>query len=69
MVFSNFYSSDICLSSILYFTLLCPTSLLIMMVLLSTVIKQRMEKEVDEVGKVARLIKSKIEELDREVRL
>lgn len=43
--------------------------LLIMMVLLSTVIKQRMEKEVDEVGKVARLIKSKIEELDREVRL
>ncbi|XP_030452897.1 syntaxin-132-like [Syzygium oleosum] len=30
------------------------------------VIKQRMEKEVDEVGKVARLIKSKIEELDRE---
>ncbi|KAI3437066.1 uncharacterized protein J3R85_005803 [Psidium guajava] len=30
------------------------------------VIKQRMEKEVDEVGKVARLVKSKIEELDRE---
>lgn len=29
-------------------------------------IKQRMEKEVDEVGKVARFIKSKIEELDRE---
>lgn len=31
-------------------------------------IKQRMEKDVDEVGKVARSIKSKIEELDREVR-
>ncbi|XP_030515442.2 syntaxin-132-like [Rhodamnia argentea] len=30
------------------------------------VIKQRMDKEVDEVGKVARLVKSKIEELDRE---
>ncbi|KAF8043559.1 hypothetical protein BT93_A1776 [Corymbia citriodora subsp. variegata] len=30
------------------------------------VIKQRMEKDVDEVGKVARFIKSKIEELDRE---
>ncbi|XP_031391754.1 syntaxin-132-like [Punica granatum] len=29
-------------------------------------IKQRMEKEVDEVGKVARSIKSKIEEIDRE---
>ncbi|KAE9465680.1 hypothetical protein C3L33_02392, partial [Rhododendron williamsianum] len=29
-------------------------------------IKQRMEKDVDEVGKVARSIKSKIEELDRE---
>ncbi|KAK4791945.1 hypothetical protein SAY86_022380 [Trapa natans] len=29
-------------------------------------IKQRMDKEVDEVGKVARSIKSKIEELDRE---
>lgn len=42
--------------------------LLIMMVLLSTVIKQRMEKEVDEVGKIARFVKSKIEELDREVR-
>lgn len=31
-------------------------------------IKQRMEKDVDEVGKVARLVKSKIEELDREVK-
>lgn len=30
------------------------------------VIKQRMEKEVDEVGKIARFVKSKIEELDRE---
>ncbi|KAL2456763.1 putative syntaxin [Forsythia ovata] len=29
-------------------------------------IKKRMEKDVDEVGKIARLIKSKIEELDRE---
>ncbi|PIN19227.1 SNARE protein Syntaxin 1 [Handroanthus impetiginosus] len=29
-------------------------------------IKQRMEKDVDEVGKIARFIKSKIEELDRE---
>ncbi|XP_055807941.1 syntaxin-132 [Solanum dulcamara] len=29
-------------------------------------IKQRMEKDVDEVGKIARLIKSKIEELDKE---
>ncbi|CAL5356911.1 unnamed protein product [Camellia sinensis] len=29
-------------------------------------IKQRMEKDVDEVGKVARFIKSKIEELDRD---
>ncbi|CAI9097508.1 OLC1v1033954C1 [Oldenlandia corymbosa var. corymbosa] len=29
-------------------------------------IKQRMEKDVDEVGKVTRFIKSKIEELDRE---
>ncbi|XP_065852970.1 syntaxin-132-like [Euphorbia lathyris] len=29
-------------------------------------IKQRMEKDVDEVGKIARLLKSKIEELDRE---
>ncbi|KAL4555217.1 hypothetical protein LXL04_037828 [Taraxacum kok-saghyz] len=29
-------------------------------------LKQRMEKDVDEVGKIARFIKSKIEELDRE---
>ncbi|XP_050370705.1 syntaxin-132 [Argentina anserina] len=29
-------------------------------------IKKRMEKDVDEVGKIARFIKSKIEELDRE---
>lgn len=29
-------------------------------------IKQRMEKDVDEVGKISRFIKSKIEELDRE---
>ncbi|XP_043718492.1 syntaxin-132-like [Telopea speciosissima] len=29
-------------------------------------IKQRMEKDVDEVGKVARLVKSKIEELDKD---
>lgn len=27
-----------------------------------------MEKDIDEVGKVARLVKSKIEEIDREVR-
>ncbi|KAK2998356.1 hypothetical protein RJ639_024350 [Escallonia herrerae] len=31
-------------------------------------IKQRMEKDVDEVGKIARFIKLKIEELDRDVR-
>lgn len=31
-------------------------------------IKKRMEKDVDEVQKVSRLIKSKIEELDRDVR-
>lgn len=30
-------------------------------------IKQRMEKDVDEVGKVARYVKTKVEELDREV--
>lgn len=30
-------------------------------------IKQRMEKDVDEVGKVARFVKTKVEELDREV--
>ncbi|KAH9728496.1 Syntaxin-132 [Citrus sinensis] len=30
-------------------------------------IKKRMEKDVDEVGKISRFIKSKIEELDREV--
>ncbi|KAG7018148.1 putative syntaxin [Cucurbita argyrosperma subsp. argyrosperma] len=29
-------------------------------------IKQRMEKDVDEVGKVARFVKSKVEELDKE---
>lgn len=29
-------------------------------------IKQRMEKDVDEVGKVARFVKTKVEELDRE---
>lgn len=28
-----------------------------------------MEKDVDEVGKISRFIKSKIEELDREVRM
>lgn len=38
------------------------------LVMLFVAIKQRMEKEVDEVGKVARSIKSKIEELDREVK-
>ncbi|KAL4589440.1 hypothetical protein LXL04_002347 [Taraxacum kok-saghyz] len=32
-------------------------------------IKKRMAKDVDEVGKIARFIKSKIEELDREVRI
>ncbi|MFS7977505.1 hypothetical protein Hanom_Chr10g00904781 [Helianthus anomalus] len=31
-------------------------------------IKQRMEKDVDEVGKIARFIQSKIEELEKEVR-
>lgn len=34
----------------------------------SAVIKQRMEKDVDEVGQITRSVKSKIEELDREVR-
>lgn len=38
-----------------------------LLVLLFVAIKQRMEKEVDEVGKVARSVKSKIEELDKEV--
>lgn len=33
----------------------------------SPAIKQRMEKDVDEVGKVARSVKTKVEELDREV--
>lgn len=32
-----------------------------------TVIKQRMEKDVDEVGKIARNIKTKLEEIDRDV--
>jgi len=31
-------------------------------------IKRRMEKDIDEVQKIARIIKSKIEELDRDVR-
>ena len=30
-------------------------------------IKQRMQKDIDEVGKIARLAKSKLEELDRDV--
>lgn len=30
-------------------------------------IKQRMEKDVDEVGKISRFIKSKIEDIDKEV--
>lgn len=30
-------------------------------------IKQRMEKDIDEVGKIARLAKSKLEELDKDV--
>lgn len=30
-------------------------------------IKQRMQKDIDEVGKICRSIKAKIEELDREV--
>jgi len=30
-------------------------------------IKQRMEKDIDEVGKIARLAKAKVEELDRDV--
>lgn len=34
----------------------------------SVAIKQRMEKDVDEVGKIARFIKSKIEAVDRDVR-
>ncbi|KAK3029816.1 hypothetical protein RJ639_038004 [Escallonia herrerae] len=32
----------------------------------SAAIKQRMEKDVDQVGKIARFVKSKIEELDRD---
>lgn len=39
------------------------------MLLSSVAIKQRMEKDVDEVGKISRFIKAKIEELDKEVRL
>ena len=34
----------------------------------SAAIKQRMEKDVDEVKKIAHHIKTKIEELDKEVR-
>lgn len=34
----------------------------------SAALKQQMEKDVDEVGKIARSIKSKLEGLDREVR-
>lgn len=34
---------------------------------LSSVIKQRMEKDVDEVGQIARSMWSKIEQIDREV--
>lgn len=30
-------------------------------------IKQRMEKDIDEVGKIAHLAKSKLEELDKDV--
>lgn len=37
--------------------------------LICAAIKQHMEKDVDEVGKIARFIKSKIEELDKEVRI
>lgn len=37
--------------------------------LLITAIKQKMEKDVDEVSRIARFIKSKIEALDREVRI
>lgn len=33
----------------------------------SEAIKQRMQKDVDEVQKIARAIKSKIEELDKDV--
>lgn len=33
----------------------------------SAAIKKRMEKDVDEVGKIARSVKSKVEELDKEV--
>lgn len=35
--------------------------------IVNAAIKQRMEKDVDEVSKVARFIKLKIEELDKEV--
>lgn len=32
-------------------------------------IKQQMQKDIDEAGKIARLTKSKLEELDQDVRL
>lgn len=35
---------------------------------MSTGIKQRMEKDVDEVKKTAHYLKTKVEELDKEVR-
>lgn len=35
---------------------------------MSTAIKQRMEKDVDEVKKTAHYLKTKVEELDKEVR-
>lgn len=34
----------------------------------SAALKQRMERDVDEVGRISRFIKGKIEEIDREVR-
>lgn len=39
------------------------------MLLSSVAIKQRMEKDIDEVLRVARFIKGKIDELDKDVRL
>lgn len=39
----------------------------LLIVSLISAIKQRMEKDVDEVGKVARLAKSKLEQLDKDV--
>lgn len=42
-------------------------SVLLLIMSLISAIKQRMEKDVDEVGKIARLAKSKVEQLEKDV--